>query len=99
MEVDEQPLERPADLEGPAGARKAGAGRGRRREKWRASRTSAQSGEAHRGRLLEVDRNAAAGGVLDGMLGVVVFCKTVSEWQDRNGERARRQSADTKSNT
>ena len=71
-------------------------------EKWRASRTSAQSGEAHRGRLLEVDRNAAAGGVLDGMLGVVVesvFCKTVSEWQDRNGERARRQSADTKANT
>ena len=42
------------------------------REVWRASRTSAQSGEAHRGRLLEVDRNAAAGGVLDGMLGVVV---------------------------
>ena len=36
-------------------------------EKWRASRTSAQSGEAHRGRLLEVDRNAAAGGVLDGI--------------------------------
>ena len=53
--------------------------------------------------MLEVDRNAAAGGVLlDGMLGVVVesvCCKTVSEWQDRNGERARRQSADTKSNT
>ena len=52
--------------------------------------------------MLEVDRNAAAGGVLDGMLGVVVesvCCKTVSEWQEGNGERARRQSADTKSNT
>jgi hypothetical protein len=61
-----------------------------------------QSGEAHRGRLLEVDRNAAAGGVLDGMLGVVVesvCCKTVREWQERNGERARRQSTDTRASS
>ena len=31
-----------------------------------------ESSEAHRGRLLEFDRDAAAGGVFDGLLGLVV---------------------------
>ena len=33
LSFQKQPLERPADLQGPAGAREAGAGRGRQREK------------------------------------------------------------------
>ena len=42
-------------------------------DKGRSDGRRGQSGEALRGRLLEVDCNAAAGGVLlDGMLGVVV---------------------------
>ena len=44
-----------------------------------------ESSEAHRGRLLEFDRDAAAGGVFDGLLGLVVelvVFETASEGQD-----------------
>ena len=44
-----------------------------------------ESSEAHRGRLLEFDRDAAAGGVFDGLLGLVVeivASETASEGQD-----------------
>ena len=33
---------------------------------------SDESGEAHRGRLLELDLDSAAGGVFDGLFGLVV---------------------------
>ena len=48
-----------------------------------------ESSEAHRGRLLEYDRDAAAGGVFDGLLGLVVetvVTETASEGQNGNGE-------------
>ena len=53
---------------------------GMRARRWRASRGI--ESEAHRGRLLEFDLDAAAGGVFDGLLGLVVetvACETASE--------------------